>query len=130
MYLFSVLLLISVPVVAENGAFLSLDRSLPGDFEEFFPNDENIFPEESDFQVVNFLLLSSDSGERQALVTLENLSISNRIFRDEHIMCLFADGERRTPLEFKRSFKGREVVSVALSFGVSRFPLLGVYTNN
>lgn len=126
-----ILLFTVVPVsFAADGDALSVDRFIPEDVETFFPNDDEVFPQESDFEVVNYLLMSSESGERQALVTLRNRSVGSRIFKNGQILALFADGRRRMPLTNTHSFEGREVVSLILSFGVSRFPILEIYTKN
>lgn len=122
-------LFVSVSKAADSDA-LSVDRFIPDDVETSFPNDKELFPQESDFEVINYLLMSSESGERQALVTLKNLSAGSRIFKNEQILALFADGRRRTPLTTTQSFEGHETLSVILSFGVSRFPILEVYTKN
>jgi len=109
---------------------LSVDRFISQDVDTFFPNDDEVFPQESDFEIINYLLMSSESGERQALVTLKNTSVGNRIFKNSQILALFADGRRRMPLTNTHDFEGREIVSLILSFGVSRFPILEIYTKN
>ena len=124
----SLVLFVSFAVYASNDSFLSIDPDIPNEAEIFLPNDDDTFPEKSDFKIISYIAMSSDDGERQALVTLENLSVGTRLFKNEQILGLFADGRRRTPLEKNMRFDGREVASVILSFGVSRFPLLNVYT--
>ena len=47
---------------------LSIDRVVPNSFDLAFPNESNIQPEQSDFSVNNFVLMSNDSGERWAVV--------------------------------------------------------------
>ena len=55
---------------------LSIDRVVPNSFNLAFPNESNIQPEQSDFSVNNFVLMSNDSGERWAVVTLTNTSLA------------------------------------------------------
>ena len=95
-----------------------------------FPNDENIQPEKSDIEIVSYILLSSEAGERRATVTFANTSNGQRILEKHHILALYANGERRPPLFFKQKFSGREKITLDLNFGASKFPILSVYTRN
>jgi len=95
-----------------------------------FPNDKNIHPGKSQFEILNYVLMSSEEGERWAVVTLKNTSTGSRIFDHSKIMALFANGVRQSPLEHKQTFEGGEEVSITLPFGRSKFPILEVFTNN
>jgi hypothetical protein len=91
-----------------------------------FPNETNIQPKPGDFTVINYVPMSSEDGDRWAIVTLKNASSGSRIFESQYLMGLFADGERRAPLEYKQTLNGSETVSVTLAFGRHKFPLLSV----
>ncbi|BCS98652.1 hypothetical protein DSLASN_42840 [Desulfoluna limicola] len=109
---------------------LSVDRAVSGDVETFFENEGDIEPERSDFEVVNYVLMSSEEGARWAVVTLKNTSTGSRIFQQNQLMALFANGERYSPLKHSRTLKSMETVTFSVSFGKSRFPILEVYTRN
>ena len=128
LYIF-ILMLFSQGLAAED-TVLSIDREVSGDIPAFFPNENDVAPTEGDFEIVDYVLMSSELGERWAVVTLENMSAGKRLFESEHIHALFANGKRRAPHEFTHSFKGKEVVSVTLQFGISKFPILEIYTRN
>ena len=107
---------------------LTVDRSTPGGMQLAFPNDDNIRPKSGEFKLDNYVLMCGDNGDRWAVVTLSNLSSGNRIFEHDQLLALFANGERRFPLIFKATAKGKETLTFTLSFGQSKFPILELYT--
>lgn len=107
---------------------LSVDRVIPNDIELAFPNESNIQPEQSDFKVNHTVLMSNDSGERWAVVTLTNMATGRRTLTQKHLMAIVADGQRIAPIEFLHSFKANETFSLTINFGESKFPLLSVYS--
>ncbi|SFD31522.1 hypothetical protein [Pseudoalteromonas denitrificans] len=115
---------------AETDDILTIERSVSKNIAIKFPNDKNINPKISDFEILNYVLMSNDKGERWAVVTLTNLSSGNRTFEHTHLMALFANGERQKPLEKKLLFSGNETQSFTLSFDKNKFPILSIYANN
>ncbi|MCL1076784.1 hypothetical protein D5R81_01465 [Parashewanella spongiae] len=111
-----------------NDEPLSLDRVVPSNFTLAFPNEDNIRPSISTFKVNNFALMSNETGERWAIVTLTNQASGRRTISQKHLMALVADGEHITPFEISQSFKAGETLSLTLYFGVSKFPILTVFT--
>ncbi|CAM2893186.1 hypothetical protein [Pseudoalteromonas distincta] len=109
---------------------LNVDRAIPSSIHLSFPNDNNIMPKKSDFTILNYVLMSNNEGERWAVITLNNLSSGNRELNQDHILALFADGSRLTPIEFKLGFKGSETQSVTVTFAEHKFPILSVYSSN
>ena len=95
-----------------------------------FPETEDIQPDESDFKIASIILLSNKSGERLSTVTFENLSNGQRILSKEHILAILANGQKKHPFNVKQKFSGRQRISLTLNFGVSKFPILTVYTKN
>lgn len=121
--------LISFSFVAySNEDVLSIDRVVPHNIDLAFPNKLNIQPEQSDFEVNNFILMSNEVGQRWAVVTVTNLASGGRSLTNKHLMALIANGGRREPVEFSRLFKANETLSVTINFGESQFPLLSVYS--
>ncbi len=116
------------PTKAPKG--LTVERAIanPQDFN--FANDDNIRPERSDFEILNYVLLSNEQGERWVTLTLKNSSSGHRIFENDQVMALFANGKRYSPRSKSIRFEGKEVQTFAISFGKSKFPILQVFTRN
>ena len=109
---------------------LTVDRSVSGSFQSSFPNENNIQPDISDFKVLNSVLMSNEAGERWAVITVENLASGQRTLNQNQLMALFANGERLTPHIFKRRFLANEILSITLTFGEHKFPILEIYPRN
>lgn len=107
---------------------LSVDNHIGSAARFSFPNDERIHPNTSDFKSVNFVALSSESGERWAAITLINTSSGQRFLTEDHLIGLFANGQRIQPLNLKEKFDGKETRTLNVFFGQKKFPLLDVYT--
>lgn len=107
---------------------LSIDKAITQDIDFQFPNDNNIYPDISDFEIINYVTMSNEQGVRKATVTLHNSSTGNRIFVSKQIMALFANGDRLSPIERKITFKGKEAQTVTLHFGNHNYPILSIYT--
>lgn len=116
---------IALPIAAEENV-LMIDQMPDKSVQLAFPNERNIQPKAGDFIVLNYVPMSSEDGDRWAIVTLKNTSSGSRIFESQYLIGLFADGERRAPSEYKQSLNGSEIVSVTLAFGRHKFPLLSV----
>ncbi len=112
--------------MANEADMLTVDRVVATNLELAFPNDKNFQAKPSDFELVNYVIMSNELGERWAVLTLSNTSAGNRSLEHEHLMALFADGQRKYPLEFKLNFEGRETQSITVSFGESKFPILTI----
>lgn len=109
---------------------LKVERGIANPEQFNFANDDNIQPDKSDFEIVNYVLLSNEEGERWVTLTLKNTSSGNRIFDNEQIMALFANGKRHSPLSKSIRFEGKETQTFAIYFGKSHFPILELYTRN
>ena len=106
----------------------SVERIVSNDVELNFTNDGDIQPKISDFIVVNYVLMSNEKGDRRAVVTLENQSSGSRIFKSDQVMALMGDGRRISPHTYKQKFKRGESISMTLSFGNNKTPILQIYT--
>ena len=129
-FVFLMLIIMSWATQAEDKKVLTVDRIISNNINLSFPNDSNIKPKISDFKIVNYVLMSNQSGERWSVITLTNLSSGHRNFEHQHLMALFADGSRESPLAYKLNFKGKEIQSITVSFGEHKFPILSLYTSN
>ncbi len=135
----ALLLIVSFSVLFSSSLFaeneetskgLTIERSISNPAEFQFPNDEQIFPDKSDFSIKNYILLSNEEGDRWVTVTLKNNSSGNRIFDNDQIMALFANGKRLQPQKKTLRFEGKETQTFAINFGRSKFPILAVYTKD
>ena len=129
-HIFLVLILFSYRTIAENTQVLSVERSVSKNIHLSFANDHNIRPKKGDFQIVNYVLMSNEVGERWSVITLTNLATGNRTLDQEHLIALFADGSRISPLEYKLNFEAKETQSITVSFGEHKFPILSIYSGN
>ncbi|WP_462156367.1 hypothetical protein [Pseudoalteromonas piscicida] len=109
---------------------LTIDSVVPNNMELAFPNDTNIYPDISDFKVLNAVLMSNENGERWAMITIKNQSSGRRTLTQKHLLALTANGQRIAPMKLSESFDGGETLSLTLAFGENKFPLLNVYTRN
>jgi len=129
-YFIPVLILVSWLTQAEAVDVLTVDRLVSKSIQLSFPNDKNIKPKKSDFEIINYVLMSNELGERWSVITLTNLSSGNREFVHDHLIGMFADGSRISPLAYKLNFNGQETQSITVSFGVHKFPILSIYSSN
>lgn len=111
---------------------LTVDKVVTENIQLNFPNDNNIQPDRSDFEIVNYILLSNEQGKRAATITLINNAAGNRTLDNSQIMGLFANGVRSNPQRSnnKNRFKSKELQTITVSFGKSHYPLLKVYTRS
>ena len=115
---------------AQADEVLNVDRALSPNIHLSFANDDDIEPKDSDFAILNYVLMSNEVGQRYAVITLVNTSSGHRSLEQDHLIALFADGTRRAPTAEKLNFKGNEIQSITVSFGASKFPILAVFSSN
>jgi len=120
------LFLISSTTFANEKEVLTVDRVISHSIELVFDNNKNEKPKLSEFELVNYIAMSNDLGERWAVVTVKNKASGNRILENDHLMALFANGERSNPTTLKVIFDANETKSLTVSFGENKFPLLSI----
>jgi hypothetical protein len=129
-FLVSMLVLLACTAHSQESDVLTVDRAVTKNIHLSFPNDSNTKPKESDFTIINYVLMSNDTGERWGVITLTNSSSGARSFEQDHLMALFADGSRGAPQEYKLNFKAGETQSITVSFGEYKFPILSIYSSD
>lgn len=107
---------------------LTVDRQITTLNEFSFPNDDNVQPDIGPFKVLSVIPMSSESGERWALLTIENTEAGQRTLNQSHLVALLANGERVFPEKLKQHFKGQESLSLSVKFVNSKFPVIQVYS--
>ncbi len=118
--------------LSANNQVLSVDKVALQGMQFAFDNDAKVEPKNSDFTVINTVLMSSEQGNRVAVVTIRNDASGSRIIENQHLMALFANGGRKSPLSLPDGVKleDGEQRSFTISFGESDYPILAVYTSN
>ena len=58
--------------IASEADVLTVDRVVSTNLELAFPNDKNLRAKPSDFELVNYVIMSNEIGERWAVLTLTN----------------------------------------------------------
>ena len=109
---------------------LTIDRPLMKAAEIHFDNPSRIKPKDSDFKILSYYLMSSEAGDREAVLTIENTSNGQRFLEKEHLLAVYADGEFRYPHELKEKFSGGERLTLRLSLPANAYPILSIYTSN
>ena len=131
--LFLSLVIIYSSTFAENkpeNYTLTIDESIADNVQLNFSEDKILLPESGEFKIMSSILMSNPSGERWATITLKNLSTYQRLLDKEHIIAIFANGERRYPAQAKQKFDGKEEITMLISFGESKFPILRLIIRN
>lgn len=116
--------------VYTSDEILTIDEPTPKIIHLEFPDENKIKPKISEFQLTSSILMSSRTGKRWATVTIKNNSSHQRILDNEHIVAIFANGEKRHPTQLKHPFSGNEEITIVINFGESRFPILRVSVRN
>ncbi|MET1253911.1 hypothetical protein [Aliikangiella maris] len=110
----------------EQSETLFIDKSIQGSELFQFPNDDKSYPDQSDFIILHSLFMSNEVGERWATLTIKNNAAGRRMLTRKHLMALFANGARRHPIMNEQDFKAQEVISVTISFGLNKYPILQI----
>lgn len=127
------LLLPSLGVSAETytrDEILTIDEPVSESLNLEFSDADELVAKMGEFKVLSTILMSNLSGERWATVTIKNVSSHQRLLDREHIIAIFADGEKRYPVQAEHKFSGNEEVTMIISFGKSKFPILGLSVRN
>jgi hypothetical protein len=99
--------------------------------------DKPVFCEEdildikrNDFKLMDYELMSSESGERYALVSIKNTSSGQRFLRKENLVAIFANCTSLYPQEIEQTLAGNETLTKKIYFGKNKFPIIKVITEN
>ncbi|MBW9259768.1 MAG: hypothetical protein K1566_06660 [Candidatus Thiodiazotropha sp. (ex. Lucinisca nassula)] len=132
--IFSLLLLMfSLAIQAEEvpeNEVLTFDDPVPGSLYLEFTDADDLLPKIGDFKIISSLFMSNQLGERWATLTILNQSSSQRLLDRHYIVALFADGEKRHPIDIEHTFYGKEQITLTINFGKSKFPILRTEVRN
>ena len=99
--------------------------------------DKPVFCEEdildikrNDFRLINYELMSSESGERFALISIKNTASGQRILRKENLVAIFADCTSVYPQEIEQTLAADETLTKTVYFGKNKFPIIKITTGN
>jgi hypothetical protein len=129
-YFSFLMLLFSSQLLAQQNVY-TFDVSVANVPPSAFENETRQYPKSSDFVLQVYHPMSTQEGERAALVTIKNTASGKRFFEAEHVLALLANGERVTPTMAKQKYalEGGESLTVTLEFGKHDYPLISVYTS-
>ena len=85
---------------------------------------DRLKPKANDFELLHFAPMSNKIGERWILITVKNTSIGRRLFKSEHIVGTFANGEQTNPKGLNESVNAGQIFSKAIFFGINKFPIV------
>ncbi|MDG1945174.1 MAG: hypothetical protein P8J17_13040 [Halioglobus sp.] len=99
--------------------------------------DKPVFCEEdildikrNDFKLIDYELMSSESGERYALVSIKNTSSGRRILREENLVAIFSNCTSLYPQKIEQTLAGNETLTKKIYFGKNKFPIIKIITGN
>ncbi|MCG7913912.1 MAG: hypothetical protein JAY71_08580 [Candidatus Thiodiazotropha weberae] len=127
------LLMLSLGTQAEEipeNEVLTLDDPIPGSLYLEFTDADDLLPKIGDFKIISSLFMSNQLGERWATMTILNQSSSQRLLDRKYIVALFADGEKRHPVDIEHTFYRKEQITLIINFGKSKFPILRTEVRN
>ena len=93
---------------------LVVDESISESVNLEFADASDLEPKIGEFKIVSSVLMSNRSGERWATVTIKNLTPFQRLLDREHIVAIFANGEKRNPIEAEHKFSGEEEITMII----------------
>jgi hypothetical protein len=128
-----ILLIFSITANADDipeNEVLTIDDPIPGSLHLEFSDADDLQPKIGDFKILSSLYMSNQLGERWATLTILNQSSSQRLLDRHYIVALFADGEKRHPLNIEHTFYGKEQITMTISFGKSKYPILRTEVRN
>ncbi len=88
--------------------------------------EKSVVARSNDFEIVNYALMSSERGHRHALLTIKNTSSGQRTLIGEHLVAILANCDRIYPIDFEVIFKGNELITKEVDFGINRFPIIQI----
>jgi limonene-1,2-epoxide hydrolase len=96
-----------------------------------FENEARIHPKPSDFSIVRAIPMSTQNGDRAALVVIKNMASGQRILDSKHIVAIIADGTRvfGNLTDAKVKLAGQEQITIKLEFGTFDYPIVSLYTS-
>ncbi|KAF7764194.1 hypothetical protein PCIT_b0121 [Pseudoalteromonas citrea] len=117
-------------VVAENDVynFDTIQTLMPANT---FENDARVYPKPSDFSIIRAMPMSTQAGDRAALIVIKNMASGQRIFDTKHIVAIIADGTRvfgNLP-DTRIKLAGHEQTTIKLEFGTFDYPIVSLYTS-
>lgn len=108
----------------------TFDRYVINPEELFYPEDSDLVPKRSFILLRNFRPMSTPSGKRYALVTVQNQLNSRQALEPDEFVGIFANGTRRHPEAKEVKIDSGRTESFVLNFGTHRYPLVKILINN
>ena len=114
--------------VQEPNDTLRFDRPIAKELPIEFQVEEDLYPTRSEFEIVDFAFLSSESGGRWAMVIVQNQARDSRTFTEDQLIGFFADSRHRKPIRLRERVEGSKTETLMIPFGDSDTPLVKLMT--
>ena len=95
-----------------------------------FCEEEILSPTKNDFDLVDYDLMNSESGDRYAIIHIKNTSSGQRILKRENLVAILANCNSLYPENLNQTLPGRSTVTKSIYFGKHQFPIIKIITGN
>lgn len=109
---------------------LHFDQPIAKEMAIDFQIEEDLYPNRSSFELLDFAFLSNEAGERWALVVVRNTVHEFRSFSANQIIGFFASGNYRNPVSLNKRIEGKKTETFMIPFGKSDMPLVKLMTRS
>ena len=89
-------------------------------------NPDKVSPQKNDFELIDYALMSTEQGERFALVTIKNKTNGQRIFKQNQLMAILGNCSFVFPQKFEFTLSGNETTTRKIYFGLLRYPIVKI----
>lgn len=124
----------ALPAQDQVREFITFDRVTIEASELFYQEDKRnlnlLYPDRSYVDLVNFRPMSSNLGNRYALVTLKNQLNSTVHLDEKQFVGILANGMRVFPRKYEGQILSAETQSIVLDFGYREMPLVKILIDN
>ena len=110
----------------EGSRAMQFEEPLYKNTEAPFDIDLDIEPSANEFELQDYSVMSSESGNRQAMLTIYNTASGQRIVNEDHIVAILGNGHRVHPHAFKLKLSGEQTVNQTVQFGNRRYPIVKI----
>lgn len=105
-------------------------RVITPDELHYYEDEQSLKPLRAFIEVHNFRPMSTPSGQRFAMVTVENQLDGRQILEPRDFVGIYADGRRVNPGFRSITLEPKEIRTIILPFGANTFPLVKILIDN
>lgn len=129
--LIAALLFATQAFALDAGDVATFDRRvITPDELHYYEDEQSLKPLRAFIEVQNFRPMSTPSGKRFAMVTVENQLDGRQILEPRDFVGIYADGMRTNPGFRSITLEPREIRTIVLPFDSHSFPLVKILIDN